>query len=263
VGWVALTLRFFMRTSWAVAGSLVLAFGTSAWNVASSQLWQHGPAMMWIALGGYLIASSRYWTSGFAYGAAIVTRPITAIIAAGAGIGAAAGDRRWRRLMQIGTGAAIGLAAVIAYNAIVFGSPSVSGGYGDAFVDSTLSSGIGWYVGNLVGALIDPRRGLLVWSPWLLVLAPGLRTAWKSAPGWSRGAAIGALVYLLVHYKANRFSGGDGFYGYRYPIEPLTAAAPLLALAYRDWVVRRPWALRIFTLAVVAAIALQVVAALR
>ncbi|NNC41124.1 MAG: hypothetical protein HKN95_10570, partial [Acidimicrobiia bacterium] len=83
-------------------------------------------------------------------------------------------------------------------------------------------------------------RGFLLWSPFLLVLIPGLRAAWKAAPAWVRGSALGGLVYLLVQYKANRFSGGGGFFTYRYPLEALTAAAPLLYLSYREWVAPRP-----------------------
>jgi hypothetical protein len=47
-------------------------------------------------------------------------------------------------------------------------------------------------------------------------------------------AAAGGLAYLLFQLKANRASGGDGFTYYRYPIETLTASAPLLFVASRS-----------------------------
>ena len=50
-----------------------------------------------------------------------------------------------------------------------------------------------------------------------------------------RGSAVGGLLYLLLQLKANRYSGGEGFWGYRYPLETLAASAPLLLLSYREW----------------------------
>jgi hypothetical protein len=130
------------------------------------------------------------------------------------------------------------------------------------FADNVVSGDIGWYLGNIVRGLIDPSRGLLVWSPFLLVLAPGLPSAWRAAPSWARGPAIGAVLYLLIQWKANLYAGGGGFSGYRYPLEALMAAGPLLYLAAREWVADRKVARRLFELTAAGAVTLQVVAAL-
>ena len=61
---------------------------------------------------------------------------------------------------------------------------------------------------------------------------------------------------LLFQYKANRYTGGSGFATYRYPLEALTAAAPVLVLSYTEWVAKRLTAVRIFRpLAIVAVVA--------
>jgi alpha-1,2-mannosyltransferase len=247
----------------AIMAAALAALGTSTWNVASSRLWQHGPAMMWLALAGLLASRSRLGASGLSHGMAVLTRPLTAVVSAATGLWVARRERSWAPVVRVGLGATLGLAAVVGYNAVVFGTPSISGGYGGNFTDQALGSNPLWWAGNVVGALFDPERGLLVWSPFLLVLVPGLRSAWRVAPAWIRGGAIGAVLYLLIQYKSNRFSGGGGFYGYRYPLEALVAAAPLLVLAFREWVAARPVALKAFGLLAVASVTLQAVVVVR
>ena len=236
MGWFALTLRQWAPGSAALAAAYLGGLGTTAWGVASDSLWQHGPAMMWIALAGYFAARSADWSSGVAYAASIITRPLTAMVAACTGAYAAWKERSVQPLIRVGIPSAIGLSMIIAYNAVVFDSVSISGGYGDQFSSNVTSGDVGGFLVNLFRSGFDLGRGLFVWSPFVLVLAFGLRPAWRVAPSWARGAAIGGLVYFLFQMKANRYSGGDGFIGYRYPLEPLMAAAPLLFLSFREWV---------------------------
>ena len=145
------------------------------------------------------------------------------------------------------------------YNWWVWGTPSISGGYGDGFVGNALSTDFGAYVVNIFGALTDPFHGLLTYSPFLLILIPGLREAWKNSPDWAKGGSIGGIVYLLVQLKANRFSGGEGFVGYRYPLEALTASAVLLFVSYQRWVSHRTMLKWLFWVGVLIAMTLQVV----
>jgi len=257
LGFLGLTIREVASNRHAVAMAYIFGFGTTAWAVASDQLWQHGPAMMWLALGTYLASRASRWGAGLAFGAALVTRPLTAVIAASSGLAQGWRERSVKPVVQIGAGAALGLAALLAYNYVLFDAVSISGGYGDAFVSRTRNADVWWFLGNVFGGLVDPVRGLLVWSPFLVVLVPGLRAAWKAAPAWARGPAIGGVIYLLVHWKANRFSGGDGFFGYRYPLEALVAAAPFLFYSYREWVNQRTIAMKVFRFAVVVAVGLQ------
>jgi hypothetical protein len=122
------------------------------------------------------------------------------------------------------------------------------------------------YLANVWGALFDISHGLIVWAPFLLILFPGIPSVWKQAPDWVKGAAIGGAVYLLVQLKANRFSGGEGHFGYRYPLEALMAAAPLFALSAQRWVWSRALSrkiLLVFTALAAVAQGIAVVADIR
>ncbi len=230
----------------ALLAAYLAGLGTSAWSVAADQLWQHGPAMLWIAA-GMVLAARRPLVSGLAFGIAALTRPPTAIIGVSIAAWRSWSERSLSPALRIGVGVGGGVAAFLLYNLAIFGEFSVSAGYGTGFQDNVFSTDlVGWLRNNALGAF-SATRGFLVWSPFLLVLVPGIRAAWRAAPAWVRGSAIGGLLYLLVQYKANRYSGGAGFFSYRYPLEALTAAAPLLYLAYEEWVSRRPLMTSVFT----------------
>lgn len=245
----------------AVVGGYVAGLGTAAWSVASDQLWQHGPAMMWIAL-ALLLSERHLVSSGFAYGLAILTRPPLAVIAATTGLYKSLRERSVRPSILIGFGALTGLALILAYNAWVFDSASISGGYGSGFTDRALALEGVAYVRNLFYAGFSSDRGLFVFSPFLLVLVPGLPSAWRAAPDWAKGAGIGSVIYLLVQYKANRYSGGSNFPTYRYPLEAMATAAPLLFLSYVEWVSRRPRMVGLLSVTVALAVLVQALGAL-
>jgi len=244
----------------ALVGAYVAGLGTSAWSVAANRLWQHGPAMLWIAL-ALVLAQRRMVGSGFAWGAAILTRPPLAVVAAATGLYRSWKERSLKPALLTSIGALVGLGLFIAYNQYIFGSWSISAGYGTSFENRALDSDLMAYAKNVFLGAFSATRGLFVWSPFLLVLIPGLRAGWKSAPSWVRGSALGGLLYLLLQYKANRFSGGGGFYSYRYPLEALTAAAPLLFLAFREWVALRPRAMRLFVALVLTSVLIHSVGA--
>lgn len=229
----------------AVAAGLIAAVATGLWGIASQQLWQHGPAALFLALGLLMAARNRFGWSGAMFGVAILIRPHTAVVAAGVGLAMSITRRSVRPAWWIGAAAAAGLISLLAFNHWLWGSLTVFGGYGDSFDQNLASADLLSYARNVALALVDPQRGLLVISPFLIVLAPGLRAGWRHAPDWARGAGVGAVLYLLIQYKVNRFSGGGGFVGYRYPIEALAASAPLLFLAWekvvRPSITRSRW----------------------
>ena len=88
---------------------------------------------------------------------------------------------------------------------------------------------------GIVGTFVSPERGVLVMTPALLLLFPGCRAAWRVAPWWVRSATVSGIAYVIVQIWVSRFSGGDGFYSYRTPLEGLTLCVPLLTLAWREW----------------------------
>ncbi len=232
---IALTVHEQHNTNTALWSAAVFGLGTSAWMVAGMDIWQHGPAMLWVGIGVLMSQRAGYSRSGLAFAVAILTRPHLAAVAAGVGIAAGLKDRSVKPVLAVGAFSAIGLAGLIGYNYWIYGELTLSGGYGAAFSEQLASSEesqLLWYVKNVIGGLINPGKGLLVYSPFIIVLAAKLGSGWRNTELIGRGAAIGGVIYLLVQWKANRFSGGDTFWGYRYPLEPLVA---LVLLGVGAW----------------------------
>lgn len=239
VGLLTLAFRELVDGRLAVLSGYLAGLGTAMWAIAADALWQHGPAIMWITAG--MLLSIRYQAaSGFAFGAAVLTRPHTALIAAGNGLWQSWKIRSIRPAGLVGFGSVVGLGVLVWFNDYVFGSPSIAGGYGDRFAARMADLDLLEYAGNIILVFVHPMRGVLIYSPFLVLLLPGLRSAWRAAPAWVRGSAVGGVLYLLLQLKAEGYSGGSGFWGYRYPLEALAAAAPLLLLSYRDWVTKQP-----------------------
>jgi len=263
VGLLALAFRLLAEDRLALAAAYLAGLGTGVWAVAADSLWQHGPAMMWLAA-GMLLSISSGLRAGFAYGAALLTRPHTAVVAACNGLWISWQRRSIVPALKIAVGGSVGLAALIGYNKYVFGGASVEGGYGSSFRERLLSTDLLDFVGNALLGLVHPTSGLLIYTPFLLVLFFGIPEAWRKAPAWVQGSAIGGLVYLLIQWKANRYSGGGGFWGYRYPLEALAVAAPLLFLSYTEWVRKKApaWVRKVFRWSAILSIELTALGAL-
>ena len=245
------------REAWMAAW--IAALGTSAWSVASEALYMHGPAMLWIALGVSLSSRQRYWGSGLAFGAAVLTRPHTAVIPAAIGLGLSADQRSLTPIVRIGLASVLGVLVLLTYNLLTFEKLSVLAGYGDVFAQKLVEADTFGFLNNLLGGLFDPFQGFLVLSPFLLLLFPGLLPAWRQSDPWVRAAAVGGLIYLLLQFKMNRYNPANATL-YRYPLEALTASAPLWFAAYLYWLKglwQRPLWRLLFKITVLIAVALQ------
>jgi hypothetical protein len=216
----------------AVLAAGLLGFATGTWTVSASELWTHGPAQAAVLL-TLLCYSHRQWlAAGIPAGFAILIRPHLGVVAMVLGVAAAVRERSVRPLL-ISVGSAVGLWILVLYNHAVWGTWTVFGGY----PDTTQTSGravVEFGVG-IVGTFVSPERGVLVMTPALVLLLPGCRAAWRVAPWWVRSATLSGIAYVVVQIWVSRFSGGDGFYSYRTPLEGLTLAVPLLTLAWREW----------------------------
>ncbi len=245
IGLLGLTLAPQMSERSCLAAMAVSGLGTGAWSVAADEIWQHGPAMMCISAGNYFASRDRFVLSGLTFGAAILVRPHTAVIAACVGLAIGIRRRSIREVLVMGCTSALGLAALLGYNKAVFGSYSISGGYSGVFTDRFANSSLLLLAERLVQSLVHVRVGMLWTSPFLGFAFVAAMRRRKSAPDWAVGAAIGGVLYLIIQYRANRVTGGAGFFGYRYPLEALMAAGPMLAFALTDWLKggerRRVW----------------------
>jgi len=197
------------RRRWAAtAAALVLAFGTTAWSVASRALWQHGPSLLalfvalWLVLElrrmssvdgavapGHHLAdgsgpdgaadrapdrSARPWVApalGAVLATSVVVRPTNALPAL-ALFGWVAWSSR-RHLAPVFAGAAAAGALWIGVAAVLglgVPPPYYSAGRIDLGVDTPLA---------IAANLVSPSRGLLVSTPVVLLAGPGAWLWWR------------------------------------------------------------------------------------
>lgn len=128
-------------------------------------------------------------------------------------------------------GAALPLLLLLAYNAHVFGQPLTTG-YGS--LDPTSELGVAWQEG-LYGLLVSPGKGLLLFSPVVLVGLVGLGVR-RAQQGREALLAVGMLLVHLAFFSRLNYWHGDGSWGPRYlllvvPFLLLPAAGLLATIA--------------------------------
>jgi alpha-1,2-mannosyltransferase len=227
----------------ATIGAMVLALGTGMWSVAADALWTHGPAAMFLA-GAMLAASrNRHALVGLCLGGAVLCRPHLTVAGVIFIVAMRCYSRNSRWAVQ-GAGLLLGIAVLTLYNVYVFHSPSPLGGYDPAHVVAS-SAKLAALPQQIAGGLVSPARGLLVYSPVLVLMAASLHRAWKvGSPPWVKSAAWGAAAYAAAQLYLVRFTGGDRFYGARVLLESLVLIWPLLVISMAWTLARGAWLAR-------------------
>jgi hypothetical protein len=267
MAFLAVLLRRLVSNETAFVAALIAGTATTTWAVSGTSLWPHTADQLYLVLAMLAVAAGKHTRAGVAFALAVLTRPPLAVAAAVVGLWHAWTTRSFRPLLGIGAATALGLGVLLVYAHVYWHGgldrqyEAVGGGFVTPFTDLSPHA-LGDFAINVLGTLISPGRGVLFGAPFLVVLACGLTRAWAVAPTWTRSAAVGGLLYLAVQLKANPFGGGATFWSYRYPIETLTALAPLLVLSWREWVSRAARRRAAFTALVTFAIALQAVGAI-
>ena len=103
--------------------------------------------------------------SGVAFALALLVRPHSALIAAVLGLYCSWRRRSVRPALAMGITGSTGLAALLAYNAWVWGSPSIAGGYGESFTGNVVDNDWLTLVVRVGEALVHPTWGILPASP--------------------------------------------------------------------------------------------------
>ncbi|MFH1034145.1 MAG: hypothetical protein V1806_06515 [Pseudomonadota bacterium] len=233
-----------------------LALGSSQLGISASTLWQHGPVVLVITMGLYCLLRGLHEQAaagqvsrapldpnmramdglGGQGWLALAALPLGFLPAlrtqavlfhlAGLAVVVLAGRRAWRGYLLWSLP---GLAAFLAINLGLYGS--VFGGYAYQAHGANFPTSV-WQ--GLAGILFSPNRGMLVFSPFLLLALPAWARAARQTPAlaWPLGLALAG--FLAVHAKF------DGWYagwcdGARYSSE----AVPVL-LAFLAWQYRRP-----------------------
>ena len=123
----------------------------------------------------------------------------------------------------------------------MYGAWTIGGGYTGSADALTSSHAAAWtYVRDVAGTLGSPLRGVLLYTPAIVVALLCIPAGWRRAPDWARAALVGGVVYELVQLRINRYGGGTSFYSNRLVLELFLLAAPLVVLGYQEWRERGP-----------------------
>ena len=185
---------------WAAGVALAFAFATSLFSTATRALWSHGPAILVISCELGILLRSRppplgpgrdrlIPLLGPLFVLAYAVRPTTAVIAAVFTVVVAVSHRR--RLPLLLAAGAVAAAGYFAVNLATYQQLQ------PAYYSPGRLFASNHFFEALAGNLISPQRGLLVWSPIVLLAAAGVVVARRSG---RFDALTGGLVAAVVGY---------------------------------------------------------------
>ena len=212
-----------VEAAWTAA---LFALGTSMWST-SQALWQHPAAVLFLCVALLFVSRAEEgpeWAgrAGLPLALAVAARHADIALVAALVIGIAV---RWpRRLPALAAWGAPVAIALLGYQWWYFGSPLRHGfsGSGARFAEP-------WGQGHL-GLLVSPAKGLLVFTPLVVVAAAGLVAAYRQGRRWPAvtfGAA--ALAHWILIGRWSEWHGGESW-GPRM----MTDAMPLLFVFLPD-----------------------------
>ena len=249
-------LRLFTHW-WALGAALVYAFATGTFSTSSQGLWQHGPAQLWLAVALWCLLRrdptegkgrlGPWWAAagGLSLALAVAARAVMVVPAV---VFTLYLLRRDRRSLPFFLGGPVLVGALLAwYNLSHF--DSILGG--EVYLGTLHSLMHGeegsWklnFLPGLFGLLFSANRGLVVFTPIVLLAVAGAERWWREhtpeALLWVTMAA-GAALFTYGFYSV---WWGGWTYGPRYACDVLPLLAVLMAGGLqRAWPVRRArWA---------------------
>jgi hypothetical protein len=236
--------RIVARPSTAIGATIVYAFGTTAGSVAARGMWQHGPSLLLLTMGLWLITRGDRVSLSLAalpLGFAVVNRPLNILI-----VLPLATYVLWRDRRAFAWFSALALvpATFLAwYSLRYWGSLTSLGQY------PALHRFNAPFWQGLAGLLFSPARGLFIFTP-LFVFAIAAIPRRPSRDPLLFALATGAITTVLAYAKWDMWWGGSCF-GYRLLTECIPALTILLAVGWE----------RMFSKSIAARIAIGVFAA--
>ena len=264
-----LALRRIASRSVSVVVALIYGLASNTWAISSQALWRQGLAelcfafLLWVLFRLPDLPSAPFWV-GLALAVATANRPEEGILIVPFLL--YFGRRHWKKtplfLAPLG---ALGL-LVFAYNRYFFGT--VLGVYVTGQVRGQIpGTGSGAYIAllaslpvGILGSLVSPSRGLLVYTPWTAFAFWGAARVWKGkSPDWSRPLLVTLATIGVAQLLGAPWWGGWGF-GPRYSTDLLPFLAWFLVPVWPS--IRARTALRlVFGAAVAIALWVEVVGA--
>ena len=220
----------------ALAASACLALGTGMWTVSSAELWTHTANCFWLSCALLALTRNRTLLAGLLIAPVIPTRPHLVVVIAVIGLWLAIKRRSWVTLTNFAVPAFVSLVALLAWNDHIYGTVTIGGGYAGREDALTGSDGAVWtFVRDVAGTLGSPLRGVLLYSPIIIVAVLCIPAGWRRAPDWARAALVGGVLYEVIQLRLNRFSGGTLFYSNRLVLELFLLASPIVVCGYQEW----------------------------
>jgi hypothetical protein len=226
---VIVFLTYARRGIWrALAVALVYGLGTGVWPICAQDVWQHTFGIVFMAWALYLLdrgvesPACLGWV-GLPAGLLFAVRPANGLIVALLGLHVLLSQPR--QLLRFALLGVPFLAATLIYNVGVLGH--LFGAYSDEAANISPWHNI---LRGLPGLLVSPARGLLVYSPFVLL---GFLAVWRKDSLRRLRLTLAAilLVQLLVYGSFVCWYGGYGF-GPRFLLEAMPACAGLLWYAW-------------------------------
>ena len=230
VTFVFLTVRQHLPQRYAVLAALVFGFTTPVWSVAANGVWPHTVTVFGICGMAWASATGRWWWVGIFGGVTLWGRLHAALIVAVLGLLVGLARRSPGIVVRVAVGSGAFLLLMVLWTHWMYGTWNPTSSY-DTSVFEDYAKQNRLSIVNQLGFWVSPDRGILVWTPLILILLPALVRSWRGLPDWSRSLVWGGLAYTVLQGVLNRFSGGDVFYGYRLGLEMLACATPALALS--------------------------------
>jgi hypothetical protein len=236
--------------TWAALIALGFGLGTSAWPTASQTLWQHESVLAGLSLAVLCLAPpapqlsrSRLWLAAAGLGIAGAARPQVAAAVLVIAVSVLARTRRASAAVTL-LPVAAAAAATLAVNLWWFGHPLGAMAAFEAQMHAEVHAVSGSFSTSpwtgALGLLVSPSRGLLVFSPIVLLAATGAGAARRE--GWAgdlRWCALAAAAQFGL-YSAYSVWWGGHTYGPRYLTDLLPLLVPLVAAGSGVLRARRP-----------------------
>jgi hypothetical protein len=224
-----LALRKISSRNVSLVVALIYGLASNTWTISSQTLWRHGLTelsfafLLWALF--HLPDSRRaaFW-AGLALAVAAANKPLEAILTVPFLL--YFGRRHWKNSLLFLTPLVVFGSLVLAYNLYFFAR--LLGGYPAPTLgseSSARSSFLARFAVGLLGSLVSPSRGLLIYTPWAAFAFWGAARLWKEkSPGWSRLLIVGMAAILVV-----QVGGGDWWGGWCFGPRYLTDLLPFLA----------------------------------
>jgi MFS family permease len=256
---VFLTLVRFASRGASIAVAVGLGLGTNFWALHSQTLAQHDVVAFGMALALYNwtrpaadITTRRAWAGAVGLGLAVMARTQLAPLVGIVGLGLLA-RLGWRRAALPLGFAVLMLAALMVAQWRWFGHPLgalpvLEGLHPEVHAVSDSLNRQPWM--GAAGLLISPSRGLLIFSPVVLVALLGVRPALRSLRELGVGWGLLASLVMYLGYCLYSVWWGGHSYGPRYLLDVIVLLTPPAAVAL-DQLVRAPWARALCVMALV------------